>query len=909
MNLSLRSFFFILSLFLFFPCFLTAASVSATVEFDGGLFFEAEDYMGRPFYSDESFGEKISDSNASGGTVVIGLFQKGALSYRLTVEAGDYQVWLRCAVPGTAKAHFGANCTDESQLQSASLAKTTELGSLSGEKAYRWQKLGMISLQKGENTFILGQGALRADCFFLTRKADYEPADHLPMQVRRAQEAPKGKPLPELRHDRRISNHPRWLIEEGLRAAYGHFEWDPANTPQSWAKQVREAGGNCLFAVGEMPAGTLDGKLKAYPFAKIDEADFQYPDKYRRDDYSWVKEFVDAGHAEGLKVVIYDGSHRTLDPLLLDHPEWRQRDASGKVYKHGFGSWHSPYRAAYIDRWVQVAKQSGLDGIMVDMLFTAPKGGDYSDWTVAAFKKKFGVEPPRKEDPRDLTWQRWIDFQIWTREELILDVTEALNAVNPEIACIWNQTVGWVFDGTEYLSSRAAQCGNGLLEEMGWEISRRVTPERPFAWPIQSAWQNLFLHCRTSPGYGLMWHVNGIYTDVNHEALAYSMFANGVAPGVVTGGNWDSMKRIWSHVAACEQPMKGASLTPYAAIHFSERSLARLGGLLGDQGRRAYLENVFGMFQSLLETHVPVAILTDDDLEKNETLDRYPCVILPNSTCLGDRQAKALARYAEMGGGLVITYETGSRDENGFPRAESAVRTLLGVEQKQSTNGVDWQIRVNQKHEILNTSAIREGGDTTQGARERKPHLMLFRSHVTRPAGIVRTVPLPDSALETVSLLGLGDKFSLLHTHRVGKGRVAYFPGDMGRAYFSFNHPITRLILDRSVRWAAGTPPQIETNAPLTVQTVCFEKGDSAIIHLVNDISSFGRSAAPNPESFGWFRDEVLPVHEIAVSLRGDFARVTLLPEGKELGIECHDGVTKTVVPRLDIHSMIVFEK
>lgn len=149
-----------------------------------------------------------------------------------------------------------------------------------------------------------------------------------------------------------------------------------------------------LFGVGEMPAGTLAGKLHRIPFEVIDKPGYRYPEGYRKDDHSWVKEIVDAGHAEGLRVVIYDGAFRNLDPLLMDHPEWRQKNRHGQPTRFGFGSWHSPYRQAYIDRWVKVAQESGLDGIMVDMLFTCPQGGDYSDYTVKAFRDRFGVEPP-----------------------------------------------------------------------------------------------------------------------------------------------------------------------------------------------------------------------------------------------------------------------------------------------------------------------------------------------------------------------------------------------------------------------------------------------------------------------------------------------------------------------------------
>ena len=612
---------------------LTALSAEAASQVDlpNGVFFEAEDYDGRPWYSDEGFAVKLDESLGSGGVVLIGMHKPGALTYSVVISVpGEYHVWLRCAVPGTPLVRFGVNARAETDLRVARVEETAALTRLNVRGAYQWQCLGTIPLTTGGNTFVLGQGALRSDCFFLTLEDDFSPGDGFVAQVQQAKEAPKGQLLPELRHDRMITQHPSWLLERALRPAYAHFEWDKSNTPRSWAKMARDAGANCLVGVGEMPAGTLDGRLKAFSFRKIDDPKFKYPPGYRKADLSWVKAFVDAGHTEGLKVVIYDGAFRTLDPLLVDHPEWRQQSVDGRAFGAGFGSWHSPYRAAYIDRWVQVARESDIDGIMVDMLFTAPRGGDYSSWSTQAFQEKFGVQPPEREDYRDLSWQRWIDFQSWTREEVMLDLTEALHAVNPEIACIWNQVTGWIFanTATSFLSSRAGRCADGLLEEMGWEVSHGAFSSRPWAWPLQSAWQSLFLHCRTAPGYGQMWHLNGLYTQVNHEALSYSMFANGVAPAVVAGGNWELLRSVWDHIKACESQMVRASLVPYVALHFSEDTLAWYANARGDETRMTYLMSVFGMFQALLETHLPVAIITDDTLQDARRLQRYACLIL-----------------------------------------------------------------------------------------------------------------------------------------------------------------------------------------------------------------------------------------------------------------------------------------
>jgi hypothetical protein len=86
-----------------------------------------------------------------------------------------------------------------------------------------------------------------------------------------------------------------------------------------------------------------------------------------------------------------------------------------------------------------------------------------------------------------------------------------------------------------------------------------------------------------------MWHVSGIHTRVNHEALSYAMFANGIAPGIVAGGNWDLLGPVWRRIEACEPWMEGARLESYAALHFSERTLRHYAQARGPEATHAYI--------------------------------------------------------------------------------------------------------------------------------------------------------------------------------------------------------------------------------------------------------------------------------------------------------------------------------
>lgn len=876
-----------------------------------GSFIEAEALDGR--VGDTGFATPIDEPLASGGKALIGLFREGWADYGVEIPfPGNWSLWARCAVPGEkVVVALDLDGINTGARTNAALAQTSP--KTDAPDAYQWRKLADVDLKAGPWRFAVGKGAIRIDCFVLAHDASLQPTDEILSRLSEAAASPRGKALPELTHERRITSHPNWL-KSALRPCYAHFEWDKEMTAEAWCQRAKAAGANCIFGCGEMPAGALNGKLKPFPHAAIlRDPGFRFPDGYDL-SYGWVKEMADAAHRHGLKIAIYDGAHRTLDPLIVEHPDWRQQDARGRPYADGFGSWHSPYRQAYVDRWVKVAKAARFDGIMIDMLFTGPKGGDYSPWTVDAFKNRFGVEPPRDPDPRNLTWQRWIDFQSWTREEMLLDLTGALHAVDPEIAVIPNQTRGWIFGRTEsnFLTTRAAHCCDGLLEEMGWEY--RHGWERPWAWPLEAAWQNLFLHCRTRPGYGQMWHVSTLnYPEAHVRAHSFSMLANGAAPAMVTGGNWPIMSRVWAHTKACEPWAENAALVPHVAIHFSEDALDWHAVPAGEAPYAAHMKNVFGIFQALLESHIPVEIITDDDLANPAALARHAAVVLPNSTCLSDSQAAAITAFVGAGGGIVATFETGTREESGFRRATPALANLLGASQAAPAASDTWSIPLDgPAHAILDDPRIKGSGAWRQGVSEPMASAYLFSGPRDRLIGAT-PVAIADKDAFALPLGGggkapKGTAFHALVARRWHKGKTAMFPIDIGHAYYAYNHPLNRRLIANAIAWCASRENPLRTDAPMTVQTVLWEKGGSRVVHLVNDVSSFGRAAAPNPEAFTAFRDETIPAHNIRVAVPGTFAAARLLPDGASLPITTAEGWSEITVPRLDVHAMVVFE-
>jgi len=886
--------------------FLCAQSAAAPqTELRGGIFIEAEDYDAAQ-EGEEGFASITMDEYASSGLVLY-RFHHGYVTYHFTVpHDGEYVIWMRYGAPGETSINVTVDGGEPPRFAAVPVPAT---GGCYGFGVWRWMPLWQGFLTAGEHLLFVGSAALRPDCFFITPNLNQRPDDTLLKEVKWRM----GPRLPELTHDRQITEHPKWLRTH-IRVCYAHSEWNPKVTIEEWCKLAAENGANVIMSAGEIPAGMMNGEMKCL---RVDTKEL--PEGYKV-DYSWVKRYTDAAHAVGLKYVCYVNADRTLDPLLLEHPEWRQMQYGGRP-RATWGCWNSPYRKAFIERLVKIAKESGFDGICIDMPFTAPRGGCRSEYCVRAFREKFGVEPPRRRNPRDPLWQRWMDFQSWTREEWLLDLTETLHAVNPEIAVIVNQTRGWIFnisDGS-FLTTRVAKCVDGLLEEIGWEIEHNW--RRPWAWKLQNAWQNLFLRCRARPGYAAMWHVTYNMPDVEVRAQALSMLANGTAPSVTTGGNWKQMKSIWQYIKKCEKWCIGAELIPWAAIHFSEDTLAWYANAQGEEITHAYMKNIFGVFQAMLEAHLPVEIITDDDLASLETLKRYKVLVLPNSACMSEEQAEAVRKYVEEGGGLLATYQTGMFDTYGTERDKPALESLFGIKQGRSGSGILWRVRIAERnHPILQNEVVASSGNWAQGLLEPAPYAYIYRGSTARKVGAVQISQPLDGTDVLLPMNGAwrrrrgalkpdkGWKYSGLVARNFSKGRVVYSPLDLGHAYFSFSHPLGRALIAESLKWAASEPPPIKVDAPMIVQTVFYRKGDAVVIHLLNDISSFGRSAAPNPEAFGGFRSEVIPIRDIRLELRGSFGKVHLEPSQETLPATIENGTTKVTVPLLKLHTLVVAE-
>ncbi|MDD5599196.1 MAG: beta-galactosidase trimerization domain-containing protein, partial [Victivallaceae bacterium] len=87
---------------------------------------------------------------------------------------------------------------------------------------------------------------------------------------------------------------------------------------------------------------------------------------------------------------------------------------------------------------------------------------------------------------------------------------------------------------------------------------------------------------------------------------------------------------------------------------------------------------VYGWMTVLLQNNIQFDVILDPGLNP-ETLKKYKILILASAQCLSSEQINAVRNFAEGGGTVIFTYNTGMRDENARPLNTNSLIETMGV--------------------------------------------------------------------------------------------------------------------------------------------------------------------------------------------------------------------------------------
>jgi hypothetical protein len=394
--------------------------------------------------------------------------------------------------------------------------------------------------------------------------------------------------------------------------------------------------------------------------------------------------------------------------MLKDHPDWLQRNLSGKPAVFGGGEefwiregdedvWISPYaepwRKIYMERIRQIAA-TGIDGIYVDIPYwmTHFKGWEdtwasFDDFTVAAFRRRTGLDA-RKDlklgDFSDENFRKWVDFRISTLTDFIREIRQNARAVNPEVMVIPE-----IYPGIE---EEAVRVGADVYEMYG--VADAIAHEYEFgegdhtaAGRTQLDWLLYQVGMLSFRGFAegkASWLLNyswdgdkGIDPREAMKTLAASEVLAGVnfwdAPGHTMAGSNDPATRseIFRWIERFEKPLYRPRLPiEPVGVYFSPASRNY------DAGR--FLPSFRGAVLLLLAQHREVQVVTP------RTLSRFrgPALVLPDAAFLSDAERSGLKDYSRSGRVILIGRDsTGLADRSRVTALDSSAATgfLAGI--------------------------------------------------------------------------------------------------------------------------------------------------------------------------------------------------------------------------------------
>jgi hypothetical protein len=606
------------------------------------------------------------------------------------------------------------------------------------------------------------------------------------------------------------------------------------------------------------------------------------------------------------------------EPAWEAHPDWRITNSAGKPIGNKDNPavcCNSPYRDLVRNRLIELARNyPGLHGVFFDMFYWS-RNGCYCQFCRDKFKALTGQDPPPKEDFESPLWLRWQDFQQRSIEESMADWRAAIRQVRPDFVILANSWNGWIFhnSGNGISSVRIADHLDGTLEEEGWYWG--AGEESFFGFPQRWPFMDLYLRCigdnaaRPDRCLAHMWEAGNVPPAVHgplptEEVIARvaTMVSFGVHPWPYFRRGPQGMKPVFDFVKAREPWLQGAKLSPWCALVVSESTQNWYGR--GEPIPR-YLESIHGALRCLWERHLPVEIITDEDLERGD-LSPYAVVLLENAACLSDKSAQRLRDYVNAGGGLVATYESSLYDEGGQKRPDFALGDIFGAKYTASNQHSGsllprepLQAPLSAETAKLLQANVNDITGAPQGGIPFSGDSVLV-SPANPAESLVRfwCTPQGQKVTEATGLVA----------RQVGRGKAVYLPLSLGKAAYWCNYAYLDGLMADSLRWAARSKSPVEVVAPRTVIAVPQHQGSRSIVHLLNDLSSFSRAAVVKGDSIA-LRQEVIPVRGVKVTFRDpSLKRFTLQPSGLRLtAVKGPDGATVTV-PEVGWHEMVVGE-
>lgn len=425
-----------------------------------------------------------------------------------------------------------------------------------------------------------------------------------------------------------------------------------------------------------------------------------------------MKVMAEKVHAAGNKVFIYtegletitDNAGQKEHTFFKDHPDWVQRDITGRPAVFGGGTafwidegdedvWITPYamewREMFMERIRQIAA-TGMDGVFVDIPYWMTHFDTWEDtwasfdnYTLAAFKAVSGLNAKtdiKLGDFNDPNFIKWVDFRIRTLTEFMKEVAENGRSVNPDFI-----TVAEIYPGIEESAVRVGADVYEMYQVVDvvaheYSVGRKSADRSPLDWFANMTGMYSF---RAFAEGKASWMLS--YSWEDHESIKPSdAMENLMMAQLMAGTNcWDAANHVMSGSNDYEARKRIFKwISEYEKTFYLPRQPIKPVGVYFSQKTRNYFADEYipsyrGVMYLLLQSHLEFQIVTPLTLQDFAG----QVLILPDVKCLNDEELAQLKIFVESGSSLILTGESGAYDYLRQRRAENPLHKMLGIQE------------------------------------------------------------------------------------------------------------------------------------------------------------------------------------------------------------------------------------
>jgi hypothetical protein len=601
-----------------------------------------------------------------------------------------------------------------------------------------------------------------------------------------------------------------------------------------------------------------------------------------------------------MSIIARTDPHAVRQNVYDAHPDWIAVTANGEKRRHWANKdlWVTCALGPYNFEFMTLVHKEIMERYQPDGIFSnrwAGHGTCYCEHCKKNFKEFSGLDLPKSSDRFDPTYQKYSEWstnrlkELWVLWDGVIRKEKSSSRFIPNgfpDKVITGQLSDIVFTDHQARSGATLPWSNGK----GAKELRASIGMKPLGGIFSVGFEEQY-----------RWK-DSVQTEAEIRVWVAEGTANGMRPwftkfsGVLYDRRWlDIVDKIYQVHYRNESYLRNTAPMARVGMVFSEQN-RNYGGETWQQRNG---DHALGMYHALIEDRMPFEMVNDRLLDQ-EHLKPFKLLILPNIAALSTEQCDQLRKFVVSGGSLVATFETSLYDAEGRRRTDFGLADMFGVSYDKSVEGpmqnsylrLKKDDTTNQFHPVL-----KDLEDAYRIINTINMVKVIPRSSFPGPVTLIPTYP--DLPMEDVYPRVPETDIRELYLRDTGKGRIAYFPGDIDRTFWQIMSADHGKLLRNTIRWALKEEPIVEVKGPGVVDVTVWRQASSMTVHLVN---------LTNPMMMkGPFRELIPVAAQVSINIpRGIKVNgVSLLVSGKKSDFKINENKVTLTIPQIYDHEMI----